>query len=417
MDFGMVGYLKDRDRLDLIRLYLVAVALDADGIVDQLIRMGAAGAEVDRTGLARDIGRLLNKYYALPLNDIRAREVVEEIMPIAFQHHLHLPSDLWLLGKTLAMMEGVGLQLDPEFDVFAVAQPFVRRLLWNMAIPNARWVRAALLGGANWGEMLNRIPRAGNRMLERIERDEPFRIQIDDTDQIISRLDRLFTLLSLSILVGALIIGLTFLVSNPSQSDWGQWMIIGGLVLIISLGIWLFILLFAPKLNDLFSGEVLINDKTSAIISPKSSKKDKEANFLSMKIRFLGHSCIEIIGYRHIVIDPDFTTEPESGVEYICVTHGHQDHIGRLAEISTGVVIASPDVCQMAMQMGVSHHRMRPVQPGEQIANIRVLPGYSQTRGFFYRFLYFLLYRRKPEPATTPLSFLILDEASFVAYW
>jgi ubiquinone biosynthesis protein len=247
MDFGMVGYLKDRDRLDLIRLYLVAVALDADGIVDQLIRMGAAGAEVDRTGLARDIGRLLNKYYALPLNDIRAREVVEEIMPIAFQHHLHLPSDLWLLGKTLAMMEGVGLQLDPEFDVFAVAQPFVRRLLWNMAIPNARWVRAALLGGANWGEMLNRIPRAGNRMLDRIDRDEPFRIQIDDTDQIISRLDRLFTLLSLSILVGALIIGLTFLVSNPSQSDWGQWMIIGGLVLIISLGIWLFILLFRPK--------------------------------------------------------------------------------------------------------------------------------------------------------------------------
>ncbi len=36
----MVGYLKDRDRLDLIRLYLVAVALDADGNVDQLIRMG-----------------------------------------------------------------------------------------------------------------------------------------------------------------------------------------------------------------------------------------------------------------------------------------------------------------------------------------------------------------------------------------
>lgn len=133
-----------------------------------------------------------------------------------------------------------------------------------------------------------------------------------------------------------------------------------------------------------------------------------------MKIRFLGHSCIEIIGYRHIVIDPDFITEPEPGVEYICITHGHKDHIGRLAEIPTGVVVASPDVCQVAMQMGVSQHRMRPMQPGEQIANIRVLPGYSQTRGFFYRFLYFLLYRRKPEPATTPLSFLILDEASLL---
>ena len=92
-------------------------------------------------------------------------------------------------------------------------------------------------------------------------------------------------------------------------------------------------------------------------------KKDKEI-LIIMKVRFLGHSCIEIIGYRHILIDPDFAIEPESGVEYICVTHGHQDHIGRIAEIPTGLVIASPDVCQMAIQMGVSHHRLRPVQPG-----------------------------------------------------
>jgi ubiquinone biosynthesis protein len=247
MDFGMVGYLRDRDRLNLIRLYLVAVALDADGIVDQLIRMGAAGAEVDRTELARDIGHLLNKYSGLPLKEIRAGEVLEEIMPIAFQHRLHLPSDLWLLGKTLAMLEGIGLQLDPDFDVFSVAKPFVRRLLWNMVMPNSGWAQGILLSGANWGELFNRLPQAGNRMLERIERDEPFRIQIDDVNQNINRLDRQFTRLSLSILVGALIIGLALLVSNPSPSSWGQWMIIGGLVLIISLGIWLFILLLRPR--------------------------------------------------------------------------------------------------------------------------------------------------------------------------
>jgi predicted unusual protein kinase regulating ubiquinone biosynthesis (AarF/ABC1/UbiB family) len=139
------------------------------------------------------------------------------------------------------------LQLDPDFDVFSVAKPFVRRLLWNMVMPNSGWARGILLGGANWGEFFNRLPQAGNRMLERIERDEPFRIQVDDANQNINRLDQQFTRLSLSILVGALIIGLAFLVSNPSPSYWGQWMIIGELVLIISLGIWLFILLFYPR--------------------------------------------------------------------------------------------------------------------------------------------------------------------------
>jgi ubiquinone biosynthesis protein len=241
MDFGMVGYLKERDRIDVIRLYLVAVALDVDGVVDQLIRMGAASHEIERAGLVRDIGRLLNKYGTLSLKDIRIQELVEEIMPIAFHHHLRLPSDLWLLAKTLTMMEGIGLKLDPDFDMFAVSQPFVQRLKWHLATPNQGWEQAVLLSGANWSELINRLPRAGNRMLEHIECDEPFQLSLKETDHIVNNLDRLVTRLSLSILVGALIIGLAFLVPSASPNSWVQWMIIGGLVTMVGLGIGLFI--------------------------------------------------------------------------------------------------------------------------------------------------------------------------------
>jgi ubiquinone biosynthesis protein len=247
MDFGMVGYMRDHDRIDLIRLYLVAVALDADGIVDQLIRMGAAGTKVDKTGLTRDIGRLLNKYHTLKLKEIRAREVVEEITPIAFNYHLRLPSDLWLLGKTLVMMEGIGLKLDPDFDMFEVAQPYVRSLVWHIMTPNSGWARDILLGSASWSEMVGRIPRAGNRILERLEHDEPFKFQLHDSDKIVNRLDKLVTRLAISILVGALIIGLAFLVPGTSPNSWLQWMVIGGLVTVIILGIGLFVSLFRSR--------------------------------------------------------------------------------------------------------------------------------------------------------------------------
>jgi L-ascorbate metabolism protein UlaG (beta-lactamase superfamily) len=136
----------------------------------------------------------------------------------------------------------------------------------------------------------------------------------------------------------------------------------------------------------------------------------------SMKVRYLGHFCVEIIGYRHILIDPDFTIEPESGIEYICITRGHKDHIGRLTEIRTGVVVASPDVCQIVEKMGISHHRLRPIRSGEQIANIVALPGYSQAQGLIYTFLPLLLNRMKLVPATIPLSFLIKDEANLLHF-
>jgi hypothetical protein len=44
MDFGMVGHLTDADPLNLVRLYIASVRMDATGVVNQLIRMGAAEA-------------------------------------------------------------------------------------------------------------------------------------------------------------------------------------------------------------------------------------------------------------------------------------------------------------------------------------------------------------------------------------
>lgn len=133
-----------------------------------------------------------------------------------------------------------------------------------------------------------------------------------------------------------------------------------------------------------------------------------------MKVRFLGHSCVEIIGKHHILIDPDFIDAPQPGVEYICITHAHTDHIHRVAEVSSGIVLASPDVCEVAATLGVHRKRLKPVQIGEEIANIRVLPGYSPTNGPLYSILSFLFKRHWPEPSGTPLSFHIDDEASLL---
>ncbi|MBN1311487.1 MAG: AarF/ABC1/UbiB kinase family protein [Anaerolineae bacterium] len=241
MDFGMVGHLSERDRRNLIRLYYVSVTLDADGIVEQLIRMGAAGTEVNRPVLARDIGRLLVKYHGLPLRDIRAQEVVEEIMPIAFRHRLRLPSDLWLLGKTLATMEGVGLHLDPDFDLFEISEPIVQKLIWQMVLPRQDWVQILLRYGAGWADLLGTLPRTGSRLLERAEEGDLFQIRLKDADPIMSRLDRLATRLALSVLIAALIISLALLVPLMTTDSPLQLPVAIGFVLALGLGVWLLI--------------------------------------------------------------------------------------------------------------------------------------------------------------------------------
>jgi ubiquinone biosynthesis protein len=241
MDFGMVGHLDRRDRENLVRLYIVAVQLDADGIVEQLIRMGAASRDVDRPGLQRDISRLLTKYHGLPLKEIRAREVVEEVMPIAFRYHLRLPSRLWLLGKTLSMMEGMGLQLDPDFDVFAVSQPYVRKFLWQMVSPQI-WGRRLLKSGGDWGELLTDLPRRVPRLIDQLEEgDLQFTLRLREIETLLARLDRVGNRLAISVLLAAFIVSLALLMPSflGGRQGWIFWLIALGFALASVLGLWL----------------------------------------------------------------------------------------------------------------------------------------------------------------------------------
>jgi len=241
MDFGMVGHLDQRDRENLVRLYIVSGQLDTEGIVEQLIRMGAASRDVDRPGLQRDISRLLTKYHGLPLKEIRAREVMEEVMPIAFRHHLRLPSRLWLLGKTLAMMEGVGLQLDPDFDIVAISQPYVRKFLWQTVSPQT-WGRRLLKTGGDWGELLADLPRRVPRLVDQLEEgDLQFTLRLREIETLLTRLDRVGNRLAISVLLAAFIVGLALLMPSflGGRQGWIFWLIALGFVAASVLGLWL----------------------------------------------------------------------------------------------------------------------------------------------------------------------------------
>lgn len=242
MDFGQVGYLDSRDRADLVHLYIVAVQIDAAGIVEQLIRIGAADYRVDRIALERDLNRLLRKYHGMPLKEIQAGKVMEEMMTVAFRHHLRFPSDLWLLGKTLVMMEGIGLKLDPEFDMFVVSEPYVERFKRRLWLPS-EWGPSALRGAADWADLLLRFPRQTSRLLDQAERgDLEVQVKLSNLPLATDRLDRIANRLAVSILVAAFTLGLAWLIPTLDLTwpwEWLTWLVLAAFVAMSMLGLWL----------------------------------------------------------------------------------------------------------------------------------------------------------------------------------
>jgi ubiquinone biosynthesis protein len=221
MDFGMVGWIDTRTREHLLRLMLGIVKQDVEGLVDEFLRMGVIDWGIsDRKRLERDLRRILNRYRGLPLKEWRARDLMNEVTPIAFRHHLRFPSELWLLVKTLSMLEGIGRQLDADFDLVGVAEPYARRLYLESVSPREVSQRAlASLG--EWGEELILLPQQLRRVVERMERGAlPVVVRDEGRAAQLDRWDRMASRLAASILIAAFIVAVSLLLPLLASDPW-----------------------------------------------------------------------------------------------------------------------------------------------------------------------------------------------------
>ena len=205
------------------------------GVVDQLVRMGIADPGPDQARLRRDLRRLLNKYHGVSLQEISVGEVLGEIEPIIYEHHLHVPGDLWLLIKTLVITEGIGKKLDPDFDIFDFSEPYIRRFLLRLWLPST-WGPSLLRSATGWTDLLASFPRQTTRILSQVERGElEFQVHAPMTQQTAKYWNRIANRVVLSILLAALVVALALLIPRLDLSTW-PWNLLTWLIVLSFLG-------------------------------------------------------------------------------------------------------------------------------------------------------------------------------------
>ena len=245
IDFGSVGTLDQTDRAYLVRLWIAVIRLDAEGIADQLLRMGIAGPQTDQVGLTRELRRMLRKYAGLPLKEIVASEILNAVQPLIYEYKLNVPTDYWLLIKTLVTMEGVGKALAPGFDVFAASGPYVQRFVLQMALPQS-WAPGIFRQATGWLTFISLFPRQATRVMGRLEAsDLEVRVQVPEMRQATRESSSSTNRTVMAILVGAMVIALAMLLPSLNLESWPwnlvTWLIVIGFVFVAVVAFWLIV--------------------------------------------------------------------------------------------------------------------------------------------------------------------------------
>lgn len=236
MDFGIMGHLDAGERLGLVQLFVGLFRQETDRVVEALADLGIATRAADRRNLARDLDRLRMQYYGLELEKIRARSFVEDLMGLAFANRLKMPSDLLMVFKAIAMLEGISLQLDPEINIFTEVEPYVRDALLELQSPITR-LRETVEQLRESSEALLMLPKQIQRMLEQIELGEGnLSMKMKGLDEPTRQITSAANRLALAILAVAFVLGPAMIIPHIQQI-WPEWqagasaLVLGGFAL------------------------------------------------------------------------------------------------------------------------------------------------------------------------------------------
>jgi len=240
IDFGMVGALSEARRFQIAQLLHGLVEQEPEAVADILLDW-AGGIAVDEGRLQQDIGQFVDQYRGVPLKDLRIGLMLADITQLLRSYNLVLPADLALMIKAFLTLEGMGRQLDPDFDMASAARPFVERVVMQRYAPAAlaKRGRRSLLSLL---DLAGDLPRDLRRLVQAARRGR-LQVNVQTTalagfgDQVNKAANRMVV----GIITAALIIGSSIVMHSVGglSSRWLLALGVGGFVGAGVCGVWI----------------------------------------------------------------------------------------------------------------------------------------------------------------------------------
>ncbi len=217
IDFGQIGAVTEEWKTELVVIVYAAVNREVNVIIDAFADMGAVGVETDRRSLHRSLQFLLEKYYGMPIKRFDLGTLLQEFSDVIRRHDIVLPRDLVLLIKSFSLVASVTQQLDPDLDLLALLEPRLDKALKERFSARAI-ARETVVAGWHLLNVARQIPVQLRQALRRMGAGG-WRLDVrhENIDRLIAELDRSSNRLAFSIVIAAIIVGSSMILSTDGD--------------------------------------------------------------------------------------------------------------------------------------------------------------------------------------------------------
>lgn len=252
LDFGMVSRIGSEGQDNIIKMLLGITENRGREVAEVCRRMGREQEGFDEERFYRDISAMVTTYHDADMSRTNVGQLIFQVIAIASNNELRIPSEMAMLGKTLLNLDGITSRLDPDFNPQQVIQEYSQELI-------AQKVRQRLAPRNYYSALLDLnqlaldLPSRSREIVDKLAGGRmEFRVHIDETNHILKGMQRIANRITVGLVIAALLVASALIMQVPTDDRWAGYPVlaIGGYLIAAAMGIYLVVSIFRKDRRD-----------------------------------------------------------------------------------------------------------------------------------------------------------------------
>ncbi len=208
-DFGTMFELKSVAKDQMIETFFAILRKDTETVLKTLMYMGLIEPVVELQPVRNIVQFLLDEFRDKPV-DVKAFEQISDQVYLMFkQQPFRLPPQMTFIIKSVTTLDGIARSLDPQYNLLAASQPFVKSLAVSGGTTNTMLTlanQARTFLKQQW-QKGNKNQRMIRQLEEKIERGNlVFQVKSRENERLLKRI-----YLGIKILINVCLLGFSLI--------------------------------------------------------------------------------------------------------------------------------------------------------------------------------------------------------------
>ncbi|AFZ52228.1 ABC1 kinase family protein [Cyanobacterium aponinum] len=163
LDFGMMSTILPYQRYGLIDAVVHLVNRDFEALAQDYVKLDFLTPDTDLTPIIPALANVFNNALGASVAELNFKRITDEMSAMMYEFPFRVPAYYALIIRSMVTLEGIAINIDPNFKVLSKAYPYVAKRLLTDQSPELRKSLKDLLfkdGSFRWNRLENLLRNA-----------------------------------------------------------------------------------------------------------------------------------------------------------------------------------------------------------------------------------------------------------------